>query len=63
MSKPDRPDIGIFVDAMAQVVGLPIDPQYRDAVIANFERAQQIASLALAESLPDDLEAGPVFRP
>lgn len=63
MSDPKKPDIGACVDAMAQVVGLPIEPQYRDAVIANFERAAQIASLALAESLPDDLEAAPVFRP
>jgi hypothetical protein len=58
-----KSDVGAFVDAMAQMVGLPIDPQYRDAVIANFDRAAQIASLALPETLPDDLEAVPVFRP
>ena len=59
----DPKDVGAYVDAMAQIVGLPIEPQYRDAVIANFERAAQIASLALAEPLRDDLESAPVFRP
>jgi hypothetical protein len=59
----DQKGVGAYVDAMAQIVGLPIEPQYRDAVIANVERAAQIASLALAEPLPDDLESAPVFRP
>ena len=59
----DQKDVGAYVDAMAQIVGLPIEPQYRDAVIANFERAAQIASLALVEPLRDDLESAPVFRP
>jgi hypothetical protein len=63
MSEPNKPDTGAYVDAVAQMVGLSIEPQYRDAVIANFERAAQIASLALAEPLSDDLEAAPVFRP
>lgn len=63
MSDPRKPDVGAYVDAMAQVVGVPIDPQYRDSVIANFERTAQVAALALSEELPDDLINAPVFRP
>ena len=63
MTDSKKPDMGACVDTMAQMVGLPIEPQYREAVIVNFERAAQIASLALAEPLSDDLEAAPVFRP
>jgi len=63
MSDTKINDIAAYVDAAAALVGLPIDPSYRAAVIANLERSQQIALLALAEDLPDDLEAAPVFRP
>lgn len=63
MSEPKSADAGIYVDATAQLLGLPIAPQYRDAVIANLERTAQIAGLALADPLPDDLVVAPVFRP
>jgi hypothetical protein len=63
MTEPKKPDVDAYVDAMAQTIGLPIEPQYRAAVIANFERTAMIASLAVAEPLPDDLESAPVFRP
>jgi hypothetical protein len=63
MSDPETPDDGAYVDAAAQAIGLPIEPQYREAVIANFQRTRQIAALALAGALPDDLESAPVFRP
>jgi hypothetical protein len=56
-------DTGAFVDAMAKVVGLPIDPASRDKVIANFTVARTIAGLALATTLPDGTENGPVFQP
>jgi hypothetical protein len=56
-------DTGAFVDAMATVVGLPIDPQSRDKVIANFAISRTIAGLALAEPIADATENGPVFQP
>ncbi|MGE0421824.1 MAG: DUF4089 domain-containing protein [Reyranellaceae bacterium] len=56
-------DTGAFVDAMAKVVGLPIDPQSRDKVIANFAISRTIAGLALAEPIADATENGPVFQP
>jgi predicted HD phosphohydrolase len=63
MSDSDKPDLGAYVDAAAQIVGLRIDERYRGSVIANFERAAQIAALAVGEPLPDDLTAAPLFRP
>ena len=56
-------DTGAYVDAMAKVIGLPIDPASRDKVIANFNVARTIAGLALAEPIADATENGPVFRP
>jgi hypothetical protein len=63
MADVTKDAIAAYVDAAAKLIGLPIDPAYREQVIANLERTQQIASLALAESLADDLGAAPVFRP
>jgi hypothetical protein len=63
MADLSRDEIAAYVDAAARLIGLPVDAAYRDQVIANMERTQQIASLALAEPLADDLLAAPVFRP
>lgn len=63
MDEPDKSAIGTYVDAAAELIGLPIAPQYRDTVIANLERTAQIAGLALADPLADDLQAAPVYRP
>lgn len=56
-------DTGAYVDAMAKVIGLPIDPASRDKVIANVNVARTIAGLALATTLPDATENAPVFEP
>ena len=63
MAEMTKDEIAAYVDAAAKLIGLPIDPAYREQVIANLERGRQIASLALAEPLADDLAAAPVFRP
>ena len=62
MMQPED-DTGAYVDAMAKVIGLPIDPAARDKVIANVNVARTIASLALAAPLPDATENAPVFEP
>ncbi|MBX3502277.1 MAG: DUF4089 domain-containing protein [Alphaproteobacteria bacterium] len=56
-------DTGTYVDAMARIIGLPIDPALRDKVIASFDIARTIAGLALAAPLPDATESAPVFEP
>ena len=63
MAEATKDEIAAYVDAAAKLIGLPIEPAYRDQVIANVERTRQIASQALAEPLADDLGAAPVFRP
>lgn len=56
-------DTGAYVDAMAKIIGLPIDPASRDKVIANVNVARTIAGLALVAPLPDATENAPVFGP
>ena len=63
MADQKKSEVEDYVIATAALIGLPIADAYRAAVVANFERSQQIAGLALADPLPDDLVAGPVFRP
>ena len=59
----EKTSVEAYVDAAAALIGLPIAPEHRAAVIANFELSRTIAAAALRVSLPDDLTAGPVFRP
>ncbi|MBD2022376.1 DUF4089 domain-containing protein [Leptolyngbya sp. FACHB-36] len=59
----DPIDPSAFVDAAAALIGLPIPPDYRPSVIANFERIQAIAQLVNEFPLPDDVEVGPTFDP
>ncbi|MBD1844874.1 DUF4089 domain-containing protein [Cyanobacteria bacterium FACHB-63] len=52
-----------FVEIMAEAVGLPIPSEYRENVIANMERIHTVAQLVLEFSLPEEIEAAPVFEP
>ena len=52
-----------FVDLMAEIVDLPLPPEYRDSVIANFDRICTIAKFVNEFPIPDDVEAAPVFEP
>lgn len=52
-----------FVEAMSEVVGLPIPAEYREGVVANIERIHTVAQFVLEFPLPDDIEAAPVFEP
>jgi hypothetical protein len=59
----EKPDIGKLVDEAARAIGLPIAPEYRDAVILNYERSLAIVAPLLAVTLDDELTPAPVFRP
>lgn len=54
-----------YVDAAAEFLNLPIDPDYRPGVIANLEMIAEIARLVtefpLAEE--EEVEPAPVFHP
>ncbi|MES1023678.1 DUF4089 domain-containing protein [Gloeocapsa sp. BRSZ] len=56
-------DVAEYVDRTAAILDLEIHPEYRDNVIANFERIRQIAQLVNEFVLPETVEAAPIFEP
>lgn len=56
-------DVGVYVDQMGLLLGLELRDEYRDGVVADFERIMVIASLVNEFELPDDVEAAAVFEP
>ena len=52
-----------YVDQMALLLDLPIDPQYRSGVVENFARVMVVAQLVNEFPLPVETEAAPVFEP
>ncbi|MEA5567445.1 MULTISPECIES: DUF4089 domain-containing protein [unclassified Anabaena] len=56
-------DVGVYVDQMALLLDLPIKDEYRDGVVANFERIKAIAQLVNSFPLPEDIEIAPIFEP
>jgi hypothetical protein len=51
-----------IMDAMAPLIGLSIDPDWRDAVAGNIKVVANAARLVLDFPLEDELEPAPVFR-
>ncbi|MBD2387670.1 DUF4089 domain-containing protein [Cylindrospermum sp. FACHB-282] len=56
-------DVGVYVDQMSLLLGLELRDEYRDGVVANFERINAIATLVNSFLLPDEVEAAPIFEP
>ncbi|QSJ17911.1 DUF4089 domain-containing protein [Nostoc sp. UHCC 0702] len=56
-------EAGEYVDQMALLLDLQLRDEYRDGVVANFERIKAIAQLVNSFPLPEDVEAAPVFEP
>lgn len=52
-----------FVDQMALVLDLQLNPEYRVGVIENFIKIKAIAQLVNEFPLPPEIEAAPVFEP
>lgn len=60
----DKPlDIADYVDRMAELMDLPIDPEYHSGVVDNMTRIAAIAQLVNEFPLPDTIEAAPIFEP
>jgi hypothetical protein len=57
-----HPPLQDFVDTAALALGLPLEPQWRPAVLANLEVILGQAALVTELSLPDEAEPAPVFR-
>jgi hypothetical protein len=58
----DPAALDAFVDAGAAIVGLKIDPAYRDGVKLHLNATMNAAKLVLSFDAEDDAEPGPVFR-
>ncbi|MBW4452450.1 MAG: DUF4089 domain-containing protein [Nostoc indistinguendum CM1-VF10] len=56
-------NVGEYVDQMGLLLDLEIRDEYRDGVVANFERISAIANLVNSFPLAEDIEVAPVFEP
>ena len=57
---PDHLDASI--DAAAQALGIPVQPEWKPAVRGNLEVTFRLAAVLGEKALPDDAEPAPVFR-
>ncbi len=55
--------IAEYVDRVANLIELSIDPEYRPSVVANMTRLAQVAQLVNEFPLPEEIEAATVFEP
>lgn len=53
----------IYVEQMAQLLGLPLPESIKPQVVENFVRLQAIAQPVLEFELPDTVEPAPTFEP
>jgi hypothetical protein len=59
----DPLDADRLVDLLAQTLQLPLDPEHRPGVIANFLRTAEIAQFVMEFPIPDEIEVAPTFDP
>jgi hypothetical protein len=60
---PDDRALGAAIDAMLPLIGLLIEPAWREPVIGNLKAVSAAARLVLEFPLPDELEPAPRFEP
>lgn len=51
-----------IVDAMGPMLGIEVDPAWRDAVVTSLKATANAARLVLDFPLEDELDPAPVFR-
>jgi hypothetical protein len=56
-------DLGEYVEQVALLLDLPIKGEYRDGVVANFERIKAIAQLVNSFPIPEEIQPAPTFEP
>ena len=52
-----------YVEQMSLLLNLEINDEYKDGVIANFERIKDIAEIVNNFPLPESIEIAPIFEP
>lgn len=55
-------DAETYLDVAAHLVGLPISPSDRPAVVENLRAIAAVAATLMDEPLADDIESAPVFE-
>jgi len=56
-------NIAQYVEQTAQLIDLPLAPEYQLSVVENFAKIAAIATLVVEFPLPEDVESAPVFEP
>ncbi len=56
-------DLAVYVEQVALFLDLPIKDEYRDGVVANFERIKAIAQVVHSFPLPEEIQPAPTFEP
>ena len=59
----ERLSVREYVEQMALLVGLDLRDEYKDGVVANFERINAIALVVNDFDIPDDVNVAPIFEP
>ena len=60
---PPEPDtLDTYIDAAAQMLALPVAPEWKPAVRAHLEVALKLAAIVEELELPDEAEPAPVFE-
>ena len=52
-----------YVETTAELINLPLLPEHRPGVVANFEKLSEIARLVLEFPLEKETEPAPKFEP
>ncbi|OUL23228.1 DUF4089 domain-containing protein [Nostoc sp. 106C] len=55
-------NVGEYVDQISLLLDLQLRDEYRDGVVANFERIKAIALLVNEFSIPEEIEVAPIFE-
>ncbi|MFE1603231.1 DUF4089 domain-containing protein [Methylobacterium sp. ID0610] len=60
---PPSPEaLAAYLDAAAPLLGLTVEPEWRDGVIGHLATLLGAAGRVLGHPLPDETEAAPVFE-
>ena len=55
-------DIDAWLDANAALLGIPVAPEWRDAVRQHLRITRDLAQQVLEFPLPDEADPAPIFR-
>ncbi|MFM6156363.1 MAG: DUF4089 domain-containing protein [Cuspidothrix sp.] len=56
-------DLQKYVHQMSLLLDLPINNEYQDGVMVNFEKIKDIAQIVNNFPLPESIEIAPTFEP